>query len=401
MAEEKKVPPEKEEALPPEVGLPPEVQSALQSVNIIDYLTRKLKEGELSIPEAIFLSDYLEKRRTPPSKEELEKVKGEKLSWQELIMIDSWLERKYGKTQQPTLTPEQIKTILKEVLTENKPKTEEETPEWAIKLQQSYQEILSRLSKEEEDKKAKEIIQQAQAPLKAEIEKRDVEIANLKQQLTTVIEQFKTMNQTAKPTTPENPLKIAKETLKDIKETAQLIGMSESTSSQTGPYYPIQGAKTGIPISGSIPAWWIFIPSVVDEVLASIEKRVDKLVGLAKPPQATEELIKIPEISPTPTPPKPEVTEIPITPVPPKVEVTPPPPPQPPEEIIKLPETTEVTVTPTPATPEPTPTKKYTCVCGETFNTSLEKARHARKCPKAKEEREKKKEKEKVEPSGN
>jgi hypothetical protein len=357
---------------------PPEIALLLAQIQAWDSERYRRWKDEQDEKWRRWKEEQEEKKR---EKEMMEKGKSHSNNFSEL----------FGKLM------ERIDALEKRLAEGEVKKKEPEMPDWAKAIQEEVQAIRQRFKEEEQKERDRKLIEEHQRPLLEKLKEAEARYAQLEKTL----EEMKKMPLTPQETTSLNTtLKQIKETLTDIRETAKLMGMAESTSQSQSPYYPIQGAKTGIPISGSIPAWWIFIPSVVDEVLASIEKRVDKLVGLAKPPQTTEELIKIPEFSPTP--PTPEVREIPITPVPPKVEVTLPPPTEPtPPEIIKLPET-EVTVTPTPpATSEPTSTKKYTCVCGETFNTSLEKARHVKKCPKAKEEREKKKEKEKVEPSGN
>lgn len=266
---------------------------------------------------------------------------------------------------------EAIVNTLKPLLENVKPKTEE-IPDWAKEIQARQQEILQKLSREEQEKQTKSIIAAAQEPLKAEIEKerlaREALIKEIQTQLQFIQEAIKTKSEPPKP--PENPLKIVKETLTDIAETAEKIGYTKAGNNPTQAYYPIQGAKGGVPISGSIPAWWIFIPSIVDDVLNSIEKRLDKFIGFMQPTPPSvqgEELIKLPE---TPI----------ITPSTPKVEIKPEP------EIIKI----EPVVSTTPPE-EVKPPKTYQCICGETFTSSLAKARHAKKCPKAKEEREKKK----------
>ena len=388
MAEEKKEPqPEiREEAPPPEIGLTPEVQSAIQSVNIIDYLTKKLKEGEISIPEAIILADYLERRRAPPSKEEYEKPKSEKLSWQELMMIDSWLERKYSKTQAqstPTLTPEQIENIVRRVLAENKPKTEE-MPEWAKSIQAEMQAIRKRLQEEEQKERDKRLIEEHQRPILEKLKEAEARYVQLEKTL----EELKKMPLTPQETASINTtLKQIKETLTDIRETGKLLGLKEPEESKSSNY-------GGIPVKGEVPVWAVAIPKIINEIFESIEKRAAMWL---KPSQ--EPILKIPtpqefaqprliEIQPSQPliriPPPPEA--IPEQPVEAKpVEAKPI---EAPVEIKKV----EVKIEP----PKP---KEYKCkYCSQTFNKPIQLASHVRIVHKKEREEEKRKKQEAEQP---
>jgi hypothetical protein len=265
--------------------------------------------------------------------------------------------------QQPS-TDDIIAKVVSALKEQGYLKKQEEMPQWALELQQQQKEILARLSTEEQKKRENEIIEKAQTPLKMEIATLQAKIDQL------------TKKEEPKPEKP--PLKEVKETLKDITETAEMIGYQKSSpsSNPTQGYVDTSG-QYKIPISGTVPASWVIIPSIVESVLNTIEKRAAKYIG----PKLEEEkeLIKLP------TPPTPET---PITPqqIPPPIET-------PTEELIKLP-----TPLPKPeATPQPPPPpapeipkpKKYACVCGQTFDTPIEKARHAKKCPEAKKQREK------------
>lgn len=305
-------------------------------------------------------------------------------------MLDEW--REYRERKHRRNHPQQNYTLedLTKALTEAVSKAvkealpqpkDEKMPAWATELQQQQQEILSRLSKEEQAKREQELIQRAQEPIKAEIEKERIKQEAAISELKTSIETLQKLIQDLKPKEKEtNPLKQVKEILSDVTETAEKIGYTKQQP--TGAYLTPQGFYQ-IPIKGEVPASWVIIPSLVESVLNSIEKRASHFLGLTKP-QAEGELIKLP--------PEPKIETSPITL-------------QKPAEIIRIPvETPEQAEKPPETPPEAkaekpsqppseakaVPEKLYTCICGATFKTSIEKARHVKKCEKAKAEKEEK-----------
>ncbi|MEM1551561.1 MAG: hypothetical protein QXH03_02690 [Candidatus Bathyarchaeia archaeon] len=302
-------------------------------------------------------------------------------------IIDEWRERRDArrmKSKQPEITLENLSKTLKEAVKEATRETVNEIlpkinpiepkpvemPDWAKEIQKQQQEILQRLSMEEQAKRDQEIIQKAQEPLKAELEKERVKQEATINELKTMIEMLQKEIQNLKPKEKEtsNPLKQVKEILADVTETAEKIGYTKQSPS--GAYLTPQGFYQ-IPIKGEVPASWVIIPSLVESVLNSIEQRATKIFGgIIGGKKETEELIKLP--SPPPV-------EMPTTlPPPPQTEA--------PTELIMLPEQTPTE----PAAPKEAPAqppKVYTCPnCGATFTRSIDKARHAKKCkPKTEE----------------
>lgn len=292
----------------------------------------------------------------------------------------------------PKFNPDELadkiaQSIAKLLQSQSQSQTKE-LPEWAQQLQKQMEEINKRLSLEEQTKREKELIEKAQQPLIAELEKERIERKRLEEKLVETTQQLQQLSSTGKEP-PPNPLKMLKETVEDVKGTAKALGMKDPEEVKPN-ILNLQGAQ--IPISGSIPAGWIFWPSTISTLIDEIDKRADKwlarLVGPTKTTgkEAEAELIKLPPKSfiPEAKPPEAKLIEVKPAPTPPEVQVElikiPPPPPEKVE--------TQVTVSP----PQE---KKYKCVCGETFKTALEKARHVKKCPKAKVEKEKTKEEKK------
>jgi (2Fe-2S) ferredoxin len=300
-------PPTREEELPPsEIELSPEVRSALQAVDVIDYLTKKLKEGELSVPEALLLMDYLEKRRASSTSREGER--GERLSWPELIMIDSWLERKQrgqqastlteeqvrrivkevfdesrepltpekvkeiikdvlseGKKSETTLTAEDVKKIVREMLSEIKPKTEE-IPAWAKNMQDELQTIKERFKQQEQAERDRKLIEEHQKPILEKL--RDIE--NRYVQLEKNLEELRNRPSISseEKASINTAIKEIKETLADIREAAKLMGLKEPEEVKPPP------SPTPPSVGGELKK--------VKELLTDI-KETGKLLGLKEP----------------------------------------------------------------------------------------------------------------------
>ncbi len=241
--------------------------------------------------------------------------------------------------------PQEIANIIREEISKVLPQKTEEIPDWAKEMQKQQTEILSRLKKEEEEKEKQELISKAQEPIKH----LEAEIKSLEGKLKELSVQ--PMTEEAK-----SELKKIKETLSEVKETAQLMGMKEPESEKP----KTTMGQYNIPISGSIPAYAIFIPEVIEQIMKSVEARAEKfglLFSPSQPPtrlEPTEPLIKLPEM-PEPTP-EPTIIEIPPTPTPEEKPV-----------LIKM----------------PPKEKRYKCkICGETFEKPIQLARHVKKCRK-------------------
>jgi len=250
----------------------------------------------------------------------------------------------------------------------------EEMPSWAKQQQKLIEEIMKRLQEEEEEKKQKEIIEKVQAPLRTKISELEKTLSELHKRLEAQPEGSK------ERATVEQEMKKIKEILKDIKETASLLGMKEkeeSTAKMGGPVLSLQGAQ--IPIEGKVPASMVVTPAVIESVLNSIERRVEKFLGPLtsfSPKPASSELIKLPSppskpAQPTSPPPKPEAKII-----------------TPPKELIRIPEKPkeqplikEIKMEKAKAEKKPKPAKTYKCeICGEQFTRSIDYARHVKIC---------------------
>lgn len=344
-------------------ALPPETQRAVTTAMVAKHLEKMLREGEVSLPEAILWASYLESKGKGEEKKE-------KMSWAEVLLFDSWLERKYRS--QPQIDPEaltaKIISKLKEegLISTSQPKQPDEMPEWAKELQRQQHEILERLSREEQVKKEHELIQKAQEPIKAELEKerlkQEAQQKELQKQIEMIQAQLQQLSQVFQQMTTEgkdkqspNPLKVIKETLTEIKETGKLIGLKEPEEVKSS-----SSNFEGIPVSGSVPAWAVAIPKIVQSIFAEIEKRAELWL---KPSQ--EKLIKVP-LPPVEFQPPQPLIKLPKQPVAEKVELMPPPPPPPPKEV-KM----EVT---------PPKLKKYQCKeCLAEFEKPYQLAAHVKK----------------------
>ena len=80
-----------------------------------------------------------------------------------------------------------VKTVISTLKEEGYIKKEEK-PEYITKIEEQQQEILARLTKEEAEKREQELIDKAQAPLKAELEKERAERARLEEKIDVVSE---------------------------------------------------------------------------------------------------------------------------------------------------------------------------------------------------------------------
>ncbi|MEM2946556.1 MAG: hypothetical protein QXI87_09490 [Thermoproteota archaeon] len=252
---------------------------------------------------------------------------------------DRWnMERELRKNPQPQITPETIATAVTTALEKTLPQiipqtssippttAPQEMPKWAEEMQRQQQEILARLSKEEQEKERQKIIEESQRPVLAELEKERAERQRLQEDMKKMEERLKT--------SPSIPPKGELEQFLDTREKLKSSGLIQET-----PPGSVVLGEGGIPITGSVPALAVYAPKIVDDILTNIEKRIDKMVakyGLFQPAEEKrEEIIKLPE--------KPEVKPFPpLKPAPPKEKAappTPPPPVTPPaEELIKIPE---------------------------------------------------------------
>lgn len=393
---------EEEEQKPfPMDALPEASQRAISAAMAAKYLQKALSEGEVSLPEAIILTSWLERQNSPNIDKTLALLRGkeEKLSLAEMMLLDSWLERKEErKLRANMLTPDQIKSLIEEVIEKKLSKPSEtqfleskfrELASEISGLREELNTIKKRFEQEEKQKEQMELINKFQEPLlnkikeaekrQSELEKRLEEISN-KEVFTTTQAQSLT----------EDVSKLRK-TLTEIKETAKLMGLKEPESIEKPP----QSSYQNIPVSGSIPAWAVAIPQIINQIFENIEKRAEtwlksstgeSLIQLPQKPKreipkiGEGKLLRIPPQKPE-TKPKPAEAEAPIKTVelkPVKVQI---------REIEK------------PAQPKTEPKQEkpakkqekkiYRCKeCGETFDKPWKLASHVAKYHRKKKKKE-------------
>jgi hypothetical protein len=353
-----------EQTSQPEVKTPPE--EAVEEKSLFDFesMLQGLAGKKLSTLEAIMLMDYMDRKE----------------------------EREFRRTQllqqmsnrQPQITAEDIAKIVRQHVEEavgklglNQPQqAQPEMPDWAKEIQAQMKFIMDRLNKEEEEKKTQELISKVQQPVFKEIEKTITRLNELEKRL----EEIKQPTQAQTDTLQE--IKRLRETLETIKETAKAMGLKEESSSQS-----TSTSFEGIPVHGSVPAYALAIPKIIESVFNTIEKRAEawlkstpagsseRILVLPEKPQpqpsftATNKLLELPPLpptTPTPAPPPPEVVHI-------KLE------PEPSPEPASEPEKKEVKV-------EAEKPKEYKCkICGEAFPSLWQLGSHTRWKHKKKE----------------
>lgn len=253
--------------------------------------------------------------------------KGEKpqLSLMELIMLQDWMDRRDDRKDKknPTLTAEDISKIVSEKIEAVKPKTEE-MPEWAKKMQQTQEDMLKRISEDEQEKRDKKLITEATDPLKTELEKE-------RETRTRLEERVKEIE--GKPPSPGEGTDTIKFYV-DTKERLEKAGILKELKPGTV-YLSQDGAP--MPVSGEVPWWFAYGPALAKQTVKGIREEIEGIaasLGLTSSPKTEtppkgEELIHLP---PKPEPPKPAEEPKPAEqPVPPQEET-------PQEPLIKLPE---------------------------------------------------------------
>jgi len=222
-------------------------------------------------------------------------------------LMDRMEERRKGK-KSPSLTPEDIAKAVTNAVTEAiKPlipqKQEEEMPEWAKEQQKQLQDILQRLTKEEEEEKTKKIIEEAQRPLLEQIKERDHIIEKLQERLNELSEKYENLG-TGSGGGGKDKLDVYLEIDEKLEQALSRKKPKPGTvwlSDEEGP----------IPVSGELPAWVVYGPIVADKIMTAVEKRLNNIASrwmeLAQSPQPEqpqpkrEELIRLP--------PKPQMPE--------------------------------------------------------------------------------------------
>jgi hypothetical protein len=338
-----------EQSSQPEVKTPPEETVEEKPLFDFESMLQGMASKKLSTLEAIMLMDYMDR------KEEREFRRSQLL--------------RQMNNNQPQITAEDIAKIVREHVEEairklNPPQqAQAEMPDWAKEIQSQTKTIMERLAKEEEEKKTQELISKVQQPVFKEIEKTITRLNDLEKR-------FEDIKQpTPAQTDTLQEIKKLRETLETIKEAAKAMGLKEENSSQSN-----STSFEGIPVHGSVPAYALAIPKIIEGVFNTIEKRAEawlkstpssneKILTLPEKPQpqpsftATSNLLDLPPLppsNPTPTPPTPEVVHIKLQPTEPEPEKK-----EEPKETEKP--------------------KEYKCkICGETFPTIWKLGSHTR-----------------------
>jgi len=163
------------EAEKPEVPVEEEKPEKEEEIFDLARMAKILGKEELSIGEAIILDSWLERKYGKKTDIEsiAQKLKGgEKLSLAEMMLLDSWMERKFER-RNPLDSDKIVSQVVAKLKEEGVIAKKEEMPDWAKEIQKQQQEILQRLRKEEEEKQRKELIgkvvEEALAPYKEQI----------------------------------------------------------------------------------------------------------------------------------------------------------------------------------------------------------------------------------------
>jgi len=212
--------------------------------------------------------------------------------------------RRARKSPEASITPEDIAKAVSSAVTEavkplipQQPKQEGEMPEWAKQIQEQQKIILERMTKEEEEEKTKKIIEEAQRPLKDELEKRDMMIETLKEKIDSI---EKNLGESTPP--KKDPITYFVET----KEKLQKAGLLKE---------PKEGmivlGEEGLPIKGEVPWYVAYVPYMIRSAIKTIKEGIEDIalkymqMQEAQPPpmEQKEELINLP--------PKPKITQPP------------------------------------------------------------------------------------------
>jgi hypothetical protein len=314
----------------------------------------------------------------------LQGLAGKKLSTLEAIMLMDYMDRKEERelrrhqlysqlnNRQPQLTYEEIAKIVKQhvedAVSKLNLKPQPEIPDWAKEMQAQMKTIMDRLSKQEKEKETQELMSKFQEPLTREIEKTITRLNELEKRF----EDIKQPTQAQTDTLQE--IKKLREILETIKETAKGMGLKEESS--------LQSKSTdfeGIPVHGSVPAYAVAIPKIIESIFNTIEKRAE--AWLKSTPSSSERILVLPE-KPQPQPFFTASTK--LLELPPLPPTTPTPAPPPPEAVhIKLqtePEKKEEIKV------EVEKPKEYKCkICGEVLPSLWQLGSHTRWKHKKKE----------------
>lgn len=260
------------------VGISKGVQDV---ITLRDLLNRERNQGKIGIMEYMLISDWIDSRTSRKSSP---------------ISIDEMAEKIKQKILPPTETSEEMKAILEEL---------KGLREWK--------------TAQEKTKETEQLLRDATQPMRAELDKRDMELKDLKERLDKI-------GGNPSPNTGVSGIDTFLELHTKLKN-AGLIKEQESGSTITtwGP--------EGLPIKGTVPGPVVWLPWLFNQFKESI---VDIIDGVSKrwmqtpsgstavgKPVSSSKLIKIPDMPKLETPPPPKIK-------PPEVEQK--------ESLIKVPE---------------------------------------------------------------
>jgi len=137
-------------------------------------------------------------------------------------------DREERKAPSP-ITPEAIAYTIRDVLKDVLPAQpvrppKEEMPEWAKDLQKQQQDILTRLTKTEEERRQEELMAKATEPLQTELEKEREERTRLAKQVEELSKQGK----------PKGEIETTRETLETLQKIDEMRGVSRESTVPAG-----------------------------------------------------------------------------------------------------------------------------------------------------------------------
>jgi len=187
-------------------------------------------------------------------------------------------EQRKRETQVP-LTREGLLKLLSEEDEVPSRKKAELPPEF-IELKKTVDTISQVLAQDTETKKTKEFIEQVQSPLMAKMDDWKKTIGVLEKRVDDLTKGGLEGIGGAKGIATLGALK---DLLKDVKETAELMGMK-----QNNPDNQIitreSGLLDGIPVHGSLPAWTVAVPVIFQRLFEEFDKRAQQWGLFGGPP---------------------------------------------------------------------------------------------------------------------
>lgn len=302
---------------------------------------KQMMSGDVSLGEALLIMDYWDRKERrdskPPTSEDTAKLVAEILD-------------KYGLTDKPN-----------------------DEPDWAKEIREQNEGIIKKSEAEEHKREQKELVDSVTKPLTDRLDEESEERKKLEDE----VEKLKEDPSNGEPKESGLDQFIS---YKAKLVTAGFLKADNDSSSGT-----IKYGEDGIPVSGSIPAWTIYAPHLVDKIFDNIEKRVNSIAGTfgLGGKKKLGDLITLPNRPQTQDPPPPfrSIEPEPEPPEQPAAE----PPTEPETELIKLPkrEVLEPEIEPEPEVK--LEKKTYYCkYCDEgPFDNPLALGRHVKGCEKA------------------